>query len=681
MLVEKEMKETNTEQQNSDQESFLIDFKGIELTLKTGVCIMHGVSGKFQPGRLCAIMGPSGAGKTTVMSLITGKAKKTGGQIFVNGVEVEGLSGFRKLVGFVPQEDVMIRECSVRDIVHFSASYRLSTSLTAEEIDDKVDKCVAELGMSHIQNSPIGDERTRGISGGQRKRVNIAIELVAEPKVLFLDEPTSGLDSTTATALCQTLKDIAMSRQMTIAAVVHQPSISAFYSFDDLLLLGKGGRVVYHGAIVDAVKYFSSIGFSLPDNCNPADYYMDVTQGAVPCSGKPDFDWRELFDLWEIHIEADKQAAARPSLVLKLENASTKEIIDMETKEPAAYHVKMVKNLLIESYAFVEKTVEDFVAETKAFFVSLYTKDPVRDTPGFVGQFINCFRRARRQLLNRGFSGIMSELALHLLAGLVIGSVAADLAFVGPLPMPTCMITTTSLYDTCIHAQLATYTNTGNFMCFAIMFTAIACAAPVFGNEQVNYWRECAAGLLSVPYFLAKWLSTLPMILLSAAFFWFSFYSSFNNTGTSGSQSFFIVLMLYWFGYGLGFFVSQVVDIKYSSMFGVILGLIFAVAFSGVNPDMAEVHGYAQSRQNFWSLSGPRWAIEAFFISSIRNYKHVPDGPWAGVPYQDTEYVLNDIGYYDDNYTKCLMCLLWTGVFWAMLGLLIMCNSYFEKKK
>ena len=262
---------------------------------------MQGVNGKFLPGRLCAIMGPSGAGKTTVISLVTGKAEKTTGKVLVNGVEEKGLTKYQKLVVFVPQEDVMIRTLTVRDNITFSAKYRLPVSHSKEQIINKVNECIDVLGLSHVQHSPIGDERTRGVSGGQRKRVNIGIELVADPSVLFLDEPTSGLDSTTATALCSTLKSIARLKSMTIAAVIHQPSISSFHEFDDLLLLGKGGRVVYFGPTADAPAYFESIGFALPKNCNPADFYLDLCQGAVPRKGHPDFDWPELFDLWEDH--------------------------------------------------------------------------------------------------------------------------------------------------------------------------------------------------------------------------------------------------------------------------------------------------------------------------------------------------------------------------------------------
>jgi ABC-type multidrug transport system ATPase subunit len=260
---------------------------------------MDGVNGSFKPGRLCAVMGPSGAGKTTIINLVTGKVKPTSGQVFVNGEELSGLSKYQKLVGFVPQDDVMIRELTVRDNISFSANYRLPASLTTVEVTNRVNDTISELGIPHVQHTVIGDEHTRGISGGQRKRVNIAIELVAAPKVLFLDEPTSGLDSTTATSLCHTLKRIAVGKNMTIIAVVHQPSLTSFLEFDDLLLLGKGGRVVYHGAIEKAPEYFASIGFPLPQMCNPADFYLDVVAGAVQRQGHKQFHWSELFDLWE----------------------------------------------------------------------------------------------------------------------------------------------------------------------------------------------------------------------------------------------------------------------------------------------------------------------------------------------------------------------------------------------
>lgn len=127
-----------------------------------------------------------------MINLITGKVPLTEGRILVNDEEMPGVQKFQKLVGFVPQEDVMLRELTVRDNIQFSARYRLPVKLSKEQIERKVDSCINELGIPHVQHSVIGDERVRGVSGGQRKRVNIAIELVADPMILFLDEPVSN---------------------------------------------------------------------------------------------------------------------------------------------------------------------------------------------------------------------------------------------------------------------------------------------------------------------------------------------------------------------------------------------------------------------------------------------------------------------------------------------------------
>lgn len=171
--------------------TFDIQFDNLGLTLPSGITIMSRVSGRLSSGRTTAIMGPSGAGKTTFVTLLTGKVKRSTGSVLINGQSDE-LSNYKKLVGYVPQEDVMLRELSVREILMHSARMRLPGDWQFRRIKTKVLEIISFLGMSHVMDSIVGNEEERGISGGQRKRVNIGMELVAEPSVLFLDEPTSG---------------------------------------------------------------------------------------------------------------------------------------------------------------------------------------------------------------------------------------------------------------------------------------------------------------------------------------------------------------------------------------------------------------------------------------------------------------------------------------------------------
>lgn len=278
-----------------------LSFKDLQLTLKNGKCIMNGVTGELKGGQFTAIMGPSGAGKSTFLSLLSGKTEPTGGMLSVNGKKAS-LKNYRSLVGFVPQEDTMLRELSVEENIRHSAFMRLPKSMSREKKLKRVYQVMESLELLDIRDSIIGNELVRGISGGQRKRVNVAMELVADPSLLALDEPTSGLDSTSSSTLCEILSELAMTG-VNVAAVIHQPKITILQQFSDVLLLGVGGRTVYMGRTEDMEPYFDKMGFPLPPQINPADYYMDVIAGLIPCSNNPNFKKEDLFEIWKEHIE------------------------------------------------------------------------------------------------------------------------------------------------------------------------------------------------------------------------------------------------------------------------------------------------------------------------------------------------------------------------------------------
>eukprot|EP00732_Lithocolla_globosa_P002347 Lithocolla_globosa_v1_NODE_1518_length_2517_cov_9.259139.p2 type:complete len:184 gc:universal NODE_1518_length_2517_cov_9.259139:1909-1358(-) len=162
------------------------------------------MSGSVLPGRVTAVMGPSGAGKSTFLSVLMGKVSNFTGETRING-EKRKISDFKKLIGFVPQEDVMLRDLTVYENVSFAAKTRLSSNVAYHEVEAHVRRTLEALDLMHVAHIIIGDELRRGISGGQRKRVNIALELVGVPVAMFLDEPTSGLDSAAALHVCQTL--------------------------------------------------------------------------------------------------------------------------------------------------------------------------------------------------------------------------------------------------------------------------------------------------------------------------------------------------------------------------------------------------------------------------------------------------------------------------------------------
>ena len=271
-----------------------LKFSQLSLILKPPAppaTILRGVTGELKAGRLTAIMGPSGAGKTSFLNVLSGKAVaygEVGGELLINGrVERDGISKFKRSVGFVPQEDTMLREMTPKEILTFSARMRLPPERKKNEIAQLVDETLDKLNLWKIRHSPVGDEERRGISGGQRKRVNIGMELVAEPSVLFLDEPTSGLDSTSSLEICSILRELAAEQGLNVTAVLHQPRYEIFELFHDVLLLGPGGVTVYLGPAETAISYFESLDplYRVPQRSNPADFLMDLISG-VECGAK-----------------------------------------------------------------------------------------------------------------------------------------------------------------------------------------------------------------------------------------------------------------------------------------------------------------------------------------------------------------------------------------------------------
>ena len=239
--------------------------------------LLSGVTAHIQPGRLTAIMGPSGAGKTVLLSTILGKLPenwKSSGSLLVNGLP--SIKEFRHIVGYVPQDDVVHRELTVFENISFHAELRLDRSWPADLRTEFTSGVIKALGIQGAADVHVGDSETAGISGGQRKRTSVALELVSAPACLFLDEPTTGLDSFTALELCRILKSLATSANLTVVMVVHQPRVEIWRELDQILLLAPGGQTVYEGAAASAAEtYFHDrLGFDFSSG-NPADIILD----------------------------------------------------------------------------------------------------------------------------------------------------------------------------------------------------------------------------------------------------------------------------------------------------------------------------------------------------------------------------------------------------------------------
>lgn len=225
--------------------------------------LLEGVSLVVRPGEVVGVMGPSGAGKSTLLAAISGSVRAASGRIAVGGIDMASrFDELRGQIGYVPQDDIMHAELTVGQAVWYAARLRLPRDYSRAEIRRRVTAVLDQLGLADVEHTRIGTPERRGVSGGQRKRVNVALELITDPPILLLDEPTSGLSSTDADALMTLLRGLA-NEGKTVILTIHQPSRTLLERMDALAVIARDrstrevGRLVWFGpAIPDAAMFF-----------------------------------------------------------------------------------------------------------------------------------------------------------------------------------------------------------------------------------------------------------------------------------------------------------------------------------------------------------------------------------------------------------------------------------------
>ena len=225
--------------------------------------LLENVSLVIQPGEMVAIMGPSGAGKSTLLSVLNGQVAPAAGRIVIGGLDLhDHFELFRGRIGYVPQDDILHADLTVWQALWYAARLRLPKDMADDEIARRIRQVLAQLGLEGTEHTRVGDQRKRGVSGGQRKRVNLAMELLTDPPILVLDEPTSGLSSTDTISVMELLRSLADAGK-TILVTIHQPSLEAYQKFDAVAVIARDastrqvGRLAWYGrAWPDAVNFF-----------------------------------------------------------------------------------------------------------------------------------------------------------------------------------------------------------------------------------------------------------------------------------------------------------------------------------------------------------------------------------------------------------------------------------------
>lgn len=240
-------------------ERFVFEAKNISYkTSKGDKTLIQPFSSSFKAGRLVGIMGLSGSGKTTLIELLNGTIKPTSGQVTINGVDVhEQFDQLEGIIGYVPQNDQLIDQLTVYENLYFTAKLCFANA-TSGEIKLKVHRLLKTFGLYEIKDLKVGNSIDKIISGGQRKRLNIALELIQNPDILFIDEPTSGLSSKGSLDIMNHLKELTFSGKL-VFVVIHQPSSDIFKLFNRIIILDNGGHLTFDGKPIDALDYFKDV--------------------------------------------------------------------------------------------------------------------------------------------------------------------------------------------------------------------------------------------------------------------------------------------------------------------------------------------------------------------------------------------------------------------------------------
>ncbi|KAK8941330.1 ABC transporter G family member 11 [Platanthera zijinensis] len=237
--------------------------------------ILGGVTGYARPAEVLAIMGPSGCGKSILLDALAGRLTSNmsmSGNIRINGrsqVLAYGASAY------VTQDDILMTTLTVRESIHYSAELQLPDSMPMKERRERAEAVMTEMGLTEVTDVRIGGRNEKGISGGQRRRVSICMEILTRPKLLFLDEPTSGLDSAAAFHVMSRIVHQAQRHGGTVIASIHQPSFEVFELFHNLCLLSSG-ITLYFGPISLATQFFAANGFPCPQMKNPSDHFLRI---------------------------------------------------------------------------------------------------------------------------------------------------------------------------------------------------------------------------------------------------------------------------------------------------------------------------------------------------------------------------------------------------------------------
>ncbi|MEW5297917.1 MAG: hypothetical protein WDW36_001095 [Sanguina aurantia] len=477
--------------------------------------LLAGMTGFALPGVLLALMGGSGAGKTTLMDVIAGR-KTVGeitGDIWVNG-KPKDQRAWSRVMGYVEQNDIHSPAPTVVESLIFSSRLRLPKSVS----DDKVRQYVAEVmdivDLTDIQYNQVGMSGVSGLSVEQRKRLTIAVELVANPSVVFMDEPTSGLDARAAQIVMRAVRNVARSGR-TVMVTIHQPSIEIFESFDQLLLIQRGGFTTYFGPLGDAsstlINYLQAVPGTQPllSGFNPATWMLEVTGGSMATTVVAvAADWPAIYAASAVAEEVRDRVRGVVDRDLRQGQRSHRSLGPFRNTHTRRTRPKNSRVLVVSQVAELMNTDADHHKGHDGLVVSSqYAMDFGTQTKALLTKFMITYWRSP------GYN--VTRLGMTLVVALLYGAIYYRLAL---LPNPAAFAD--------VQNSLGVMYSSGNFLGMTNLMSAMA----VIGYERIVFYRErgssmydpfaygLAIATVEIPYLLAQATMFVPIVYFMVGF-------------------------------------------------------------------------------------------------------------------------------------------------------------------
>jgi ABC-type multidrug transport system ATPase subunit len=601
-----------------------ITFTVLEKKTKTPKRILDGITGIFRPNSLNYLMGPSGAGKSTLLDALAGRlpGKDTSGSVRVNGIELEGWQ-FRAIAKYVQQEDVLTPSLTARETLVYAALFFTTNYAEAE---GRADRALDQLGLQKQRDTRVGNAIIKGLSGGQKRRLSVGVELVAKPKILFLDEPTSGLDSTSAAHVVKALRRISHEEGTTMALTIHQPAQMLMQMSDGLVLL-SAGKAAYAGPTSQAITHMTSIGYPLPPTTSTSEYLLDLVNA--------DFSDPET---------VDKILTAWPGTPLGIANA-----------EAAASAGKLGRR---------ESTVD----QAKSALVPTH-------------RYAIPFTHQYKTLVSRGFKDmfrnplvIWLRMALYGALSFMIGTVWLQIGVEKERNVTWADGSTTMSKEPradVVQDIANSLFFIGGFMVFMSVAVQIA-----YIEEKAIFKKERASGQYSVgAYQLAHLTVEIPFLLLlsfvcSAICYWLM---GLNNEAGDGGRFGFFILDLF-----LSFMVAESMMVLIAALVpvaiaGIAAGAMMFGAFMVVQGFFIKLEKIGWWWRWMHYLALHSYAFKAFMDNEFRGRKF-PEGKLNGVviPEISGGDVLKSYGYEDVDKWACMGALIIMVVVYRLLATLVM---------